>query len=73
MAERRRGHGEGSIYRRESDDRWCGSIDLGHINEKRRRRTVYGKTRKEVADKLKKLHNEQASGANLAPERITVV
>jgi hypothetical protein len=50
---KRRGHGEGGIYQRESDGKWCASVDLGFVNGKRRRKVVYGKTRKEVADKLK--------------------
>lgn len=42
------------------------------MNGKRRRKTVYGKTRKEVADKLKKLHSDQQRGINIAPELQTV-
>lgn len=33
----RRGHGEGSIYQRESDGKWCTSVDLGYIGGKRKR------------------------------------
>jgi hypothetical protein len=49
---KRQGHGESEIYQRESDGKWCASIDLGFVNGKRQRKVVYGKTRKEVADKL---------------------
>jgi len=42
------------------------------VNGKRRRKVIYGKTRKEVADKLKALHRDQAAGINLAPEQYTV-
>src|SRR6185295_8065426 len=45
---------------------------LGFVNGKRRRKVIYGKTRKEVADKLKALHRDQAAGINLAPEQYTV-
>lgn len=72
MPKRRRGHGEGAIYQRESDGLWCTSIDLGIINGKRKRKVIYGKTRKEVAEKLKALHREQAAGANIAPDQYTV-
>src|SRR5437867_1780887 len=72
MVERRRGHGEGAIYQRESDGKWCASVDLGFVNGKRRRKVIYGETRKEVADKLKALHRDQAAGINVAPERQTV-
>lgn len=61
---RRRGHGEGSIYRR-ADGRWCSVVDLGYINGKRVRKTVYGKTRKEVADKLPALLTAQQQGVAL--------
>ena len=30
----RRGHGEGSIYRRESDGMWCCVVDIGRVNGK---------------------------------------
>src|SRR5947209_5327846 len=50
----RRGHGEGSIYQR-SDGRWAASITL----EGRKRKTLYGKTRKEVQEKLRVALNEQ--------------
>jgi integrase len=61
MTQRRRGHGEGSVYKRE-DGAWCASIDLGMVNGKRKRKMVYGKTRKEVAEKLKTLQRDQAAG-----------
>jgi hypothetical protein len=32
---KRRGHGEGGIYQRESDGKWCASVDLGFVNGKR--------------------------------------
>ncbi len=47
MATKRRGHGEGSIYKRK-DGRWTASISLGDG----KRKSYYGKTRKEVKDKL---------------------
>ena len=71
MAPRRRGHGEGAIYQR-ADGRWCASVDLGIIQGKRRRKVIYGKSRKEVADKLKALHRDQVAGINIAPEQQTV-
>lgn len=53
----RRGHGEGSIYRRK-DGRWAASITL----ENHRRKTFYGKTRKEVQEKLNAALHEQKQG-----------
>ncbi|MHB8597500.1 MAG: tyrosine-type recombinase/integrase [Ktedonobacteraceae bacterium] len=52
-----RGHGEGSIYQR-SNGRWVASISL----EGRKRKTFYGKTRKEVQEKLRVALNEQKQG-----------
>src|SRR5215208_393149 len=46
----RRGNGEGSIRRR-ADGRWEGRYTV-HTDEGRKQKTVYGKTRKEVAEKL---------------------
>jgi integrase len=53
----RRGHGEGSIYQR-NDGRWAASISL----EGRKRKTFYGKTRREVQEKLRVALNEQKQG-----------
>jgi integrase len=68
---KRRGHGEGSIHQR-PDGRWCATIDLGVVNGKRKRKYLYGETRREVVEKLKATQFAQASGANLAAERLTV-
>jgi len=47
MANKHRGHGEGSIYKRK-DGRWTASISLGEG----KRKSFYGKTRREVKEKL---------------------
>jgi integrase len=67
----RRGHGEGGISKR-SDGRWVARVEVGYVNGKRKRKNVYGKTRKEVAEKLKVLLHQQQQGINIAPERKTV-
>jgi len=54
---KQRGHGEGSIYQRK-DGRWVASITL----ENRKRKQFYGKTRKEVQEKLRVALNEQRQG-----------
>jgi integrase len=53
----RRGHGDGSIYKR-SDGRWAAGITL----EGGKRKTFYGKTKKEVQEKLKVALYEQQKG-----------
>ena len=50
----RRGHGEGTIYQRK-DGRWAASITL----ENHKRKTFYGKTKKEALEQLKKARLEQ--------------
>ncbi len=61
----RRGHGERSIYRR-NDGRWAASITL----ETGKRKTFYGKTRREVQEQLKAaLHQQQEGTLITAPQQ----
>ncbi len=71
MATGRRGKGEGSIYRR-SDGQWVGSVDLGPQGGRRRRKTVYGRTQKEVRDKLRALQRTVDAGSLPPPANLTV-
>ena len=51
-----RGNGEGTIYYREKIKLWAFQYPIGiDSNGKIKRKTVYGKTRKEVIEKSKKL------------------
>lgn len=68
---KRRGAGEGSIYQR-ADGRWAAVVDLGWQGGKRRRKFIYGKARREVADKLRDALRAQAQGALLVDERVVV-
>ncbi len=63
---KKRGHGEGSIYER-TDGLWCSQVDLGYVNGKRQ--YIYGKTRREVAEKLKVALRAQQQGLPVAYER----
>lgn len=47
----RRGQGEGSIRLR-ADGRWEAQLSLGYAHGKRQRKSLFGKTRKEVQDRL---------------------
>jgi integrase len=67
----RRGHGEGSVYKR-PDGRWVGMVDLGWIGGKRRRRAVYGRTKAEVIKQLDELRRTRDRGADLTARRLTV-
>ena len=55
--QKQRGWGEGSVYQRK-DGRWAASLTL----EDGRRKLFYGKTRKEVVEKLDKARYEQKQG-----------
>ena len=68
---KRRGHGEGSISQR-ADGRWQARINIGYVDGKRKRKSIYGETRKEVAEQLKVLLHEQQQGLPIAMERQTV-
>ncbi len=57
----KRGNGEGGIYR-PADGVWCASVDLGYAGGKRRRKVVYGKTRRQVAEKLAAMNQARSSG-----------
>ena len=54
MSSHRRAKGEGTILRRQ-DGRYEGRLSYGNVDGKRRRASVYGVTKKEVADKLRKI------------------
>jgi hypothetical protein len=71
MKNQRRGRGEGSITKR-PDGRWVGRVDLGWKDGKRRRKAIYGRTRREVADKLPKVLQNVQQGVALPDERQTV-
>ena len=59
----RRGRGEDAIYFAAAKNRYVGSVSLGYGPEgKRIRRKVFGKTKQEVRDRLKGLHQELNAG-----------
>ncbi len=64
----KRGNGAGSIYRRKSDGKWVGSITL----DNNKRKVFYGKTQKEVQDKLNEALYEQQRGTLPTTPDITV-
>ncbi len=68
----RRGRGEASIYQR-PDGTWSGQLSLGvRPDGTRNRRTVYGTTKAEVAEKIRKLQTEHDAGRLVAAEDLTV-
>ena len=68
----RRGKGEGSIAKR-SDGRWEARIGIGcDASGKRLRKSVYGATKKAVADQLTKLASHKLDGTLIDTGRMTV-
>ena len=67
----KRGQNEGSIYKR-NDRRWVAVVSLGYKGGKRFRKSFYGKTRREVQEKLTAALRSHQQGLPLAPERQTV-
>jgi integrase len=68
-----RGNNEGTIGRRK-DGTWAAAISNGRnpLTGKPKRVFFYGKTRKEVADKLAKAQGEMQQGAFVEPNNLTV-
>jgi integrase len=68
---KRRGRGEGGIYQR-ADGRWEAQLDVGWENGRRKRRSFYGRTRREVLERLSQAQRKLAEHAPLPSERLTV-
>src|SRR6266571_2753639 len=64
----RRGSGEGTIQKR-ADGRWFAALDVGYVKGVRKRKTLYGKTRREVGEKLNAALRARATGQPLPDER----
>ncbi|MFN8103409.1 MAG: site-specific integrase [Acidimicrobiia bacterium] len=67
---KRRPQGQGSIFYRADKDRWVGSIDISEDGQ-RRRRSVTGHTKKEVAAKLDDLRKELDQHGTVAAADLT--
>jgi integrase len=62
-----------SIYRRASDGKWVGTLDLGRDAKGRRRRhVVYGQLRREVVAKLEDARHRLAADEPVKDARVTV-
>ena len=67
---RKRGNGEGSIHRRKNGG-WCAQYVV-YTAEDPKRRTLYGKTRQEVANKLAKALSSREEGLVFDAGKLTV-
>lgn len=67
----RRGNGEGCIYERKKGQ-WAAAVTIGTKTDgKANRKFFYGKTRAEVAEKLRNAQNEMAAGGIADPGKLT--
>lgn len=68
----KRGQGEGTISKR-ADGTWCGRLTVGKTPEgKQKRKAFYGKTRKEVQEKMNAAKVEMDKGIYFEPSNMTV-
>lgn len=69
----KRGHGEGTIYQR-LDGRWTAQIttEIDPNTKKQKRKTVYGKSKKEVLEKITSLQYQKQTTGFLEVEKITL-
>ena len=67
----RRGPSEGSIYKR-SDGRWVAVLHLGYEDGHRKRKYLYGDSRREVQEKLSVSLRAQRDGLPPTNDRLTV-
>lgn len=70
---KRRAKGDGAIFFDENRKTYVGQISLGYdTNGKRKRKTVYGKTKAEVKEKLKNVEFQVYTGTFLNKNEITI-
>jgi integrase len=63
----RRSQGEGSIYKRERDGLWTAQYLVDTPDGKTKRKYLYGKKRKDVAEKLAEALKERGRGCCSMP------
>lgn len=68
---RKRGNGEGTIFKDKTRDRWIGQYSI-YTLEGTKRKSVYGASRAVVRDKLTKILNEVNKGAMIDDTKITL-
>jgi integrase len=69
MGRKRRGRGEGGIRYRADKGLWVAEVRTG---AGQKRRTVYGATKQEVQQKLRRLHNDIVAGVGAEAAALTV-
>lgn len=70
---KKRGNGEGSIYYSEKLGRYVAQVSLGYKDDGTpKRKSLYGKTRKEVSEKMNKLKQEYLDGTLIEKTDLTL-
>lgn len=68
----KRSNGEGS-YRKVRNNLWEGRVCIGRgLDGKMERRSVYGKTKREVTEKIAEIITEVSTGAYISPDEMTL-
>ena len=64
-------YGEGSVYQR-ADGRWAAQVDMGWKNGRRQRKVIYGRTRRDVQNRLRAaLKAKQEGTLRVGPRQST--
>ena len=67
----RRGNNEGSIYK-DKQGRWRGAVTLYTTEGKQKKKIFYGKTKREVTDKVNQVLSELRSNTYIEPSKVTL-
>ena len=67
----RRGNNEGSIYK-DKQGRWRGVVSMPSADGKYKRKYIYGKSRKEVSEKMNELLRQLSTNTYVEPNRTTL-
>lgn len=71
MTNSRKGNNEGSIYK-DKQGHWRALISIPSVDGKQKRKYLYGKTRKEVADKMYEILSQIRSNTYIEPSKVTL-
>ncbi len=70
---RKRANGEGTIFQRKSDKQWVGRIPIGYKPDGSiKEHTVYGRTQKEVKNKLDEAKGNVRNNTFVEPHKVTM-
>ena len=67
----RRGNNEGSIYK-DKQGRWRGVVSMPSADGKSKRKYIYGKSRKEVSEKMNELLSQLGTNTYIEPNKTTL-